>query len=138
MVWEINNNIQKILEWGKEQSGINIQISVDEVKDKSLDWVDKLFPKNAYQQESYIANGPVDEIKTKYIMYHCLMELWTVFNNPQESQREYVFNKVMLGKENGWEGCENASIELVQDISYVSSIDYYLRFDKKMFDCIGI
>lgn len=131
-------DIHQILDWGKDQIGINISVTDEQMKSDSLEWIYELFPKNAYDEEEYLKNGPVDEIKTKYVMYHCLMEIWSVYNDSKKSHRSHVFNKVMFGKTQGWDGCENANEEYLSINVPVRNIDYYLRFDKKMFDCVGI
>ena len=130
--------IRQILEWGKHKIGIKITVTEKEMERDTLEWVYKLFPKNAHDEELYLKNGPVDEIMTKYVMYHCLMEIWCVYNKTMESHRSYVFNKVMYGKAQGWEECESASEEYLSVNVPLRNIDYYLRFDKKMFDCVGI
>ena len=130
--------IQEVLNWGSSQCGVDIKISVDELKEKNLDWVNKLFPKNGEELEEYLAKGDVGEIKVKYVLYHCLMEIWYMYNKPNKDHKKFVFDKVMYGKCEGWEGCENVSEALEPSIYPVRNIDYYSRFEKKMFDCIGI
>ena len=117
---------------------MNAEFTPNEVKHPSLNFVYKLFPEDCGLEESYLANGDEDEIKVKYVMMHCLLEFWYLFNKPEVKHRKFVFDKVMYGKESGWVGCENASDDLDPSANPIRNIDYFMKFEKGMFDCVGI
>ena len=135
---ELSREMWKVFDWGYGQCGLEIDFTVSELKHESLGWVFKIFPEDPEEEEEYLANGDQEEIKVKYVMMHCLMEFWHLFYHPEVDHRKYVFEKVMRGKERGWIGCENASDDLNPDGNPIRNVDYYMKYDKGMFDCVGI
>ena len=134
---QLLHEIEEIVRFGRE-NGVNAEFTPNEVKHVSLNFVYKLFPEDCGLEESYLANGDEDEIKVKYVMMHCLLEFWYQFNRPEVDHRKFVFEKVMRGKEQGWVGCENASDDLDPSVNPIGNIDYFMKFEKGMFDCVGI
>lgn len=135
---EIARAMLEVFDWGFEQRGLEINFTVRELKQESLNWVYKIFPEDADEEEEYLANGDPEEIKVKYVMYHCLMEMWYVFNRWGVNHKEFIFGKVMRGKVRGWVGCENANDDLDPNANPIRNIDYFMKFSKEMFDCVGL
>lgn len=135
---EIVRAMWDIFDWAYEQRGLEIDFTVRELNHESLNWVYKIFPENPEEEEEYLANGDQEEIKVKYVMYHCLMEMRYQLNEPDKEHRENVFNKVMSGKSRGWPECDNANDDLNPNMNPIRNIDYFMKFEKGMFDCVGI
>ena len=128
--------IQEFLDWSASQ-GVHVNIQLDEVKGNNFSFVEKLFPVD--EEEYYIEHGDPVEIKIKYVLYHCLMEIWYSYNKPDKCHRTSVFNKVMRGKRECWSGCDTASQELLSPFGFSDSpVEYFSKFDKKHFDAVGI
>ena len=135
---ELSQKMWEIFDWGFDQCGLEIDFTVRELKDESLEWIYKIFPEDPEEEEEYLANGNQEELKVKFVMMHCLMVFWHMFNHPEVDYRKYVFEKVMRGKEEGWVGCENANDDLNPNGNPVRDIDYFMKFDNGMFVCVGI
>ena len=135
---ELSQKMREIFDWGYQQCGFTLEIGVPELKSESLQWVYKLFPEDCDEEERYLREGDQEEIKVKYVMMHCLLELWYPFYHPEVDHRKNVFEKVMMGKERGWVECQNASEDLNPDGNPIRNVDYYMKYEKGMFDCYGI
>ena len=134
---DMSREIENVVQFGLE-NGVLVEFTPPEVRNESLNWVYKLFPENCEEEERYLLEGNQEEIKTKYVMMHCLLELWYPFHHPEVDHRSNVFNKVMLGRSRGWIGCENANDDLNPNRNPIGNIEYFSKFEKGMFDCVGI
>ena len=108
---ELSQKMREIFDWGYQECGFTLEIGVPELKSESLRWVYKLFPEDCDEEERYLREGDQEEIKVKYVMMHCLLELWYPFYHPEVDHRKNVLRK-WWGKERGWIECQNANDDL--------------------------
>ena len=134
---QLSQKMREIFDWGYGQCGFTLEIGVPEFKSESLRWVFKLFPEDCDEEDRYLREGDQEEIKVKYVMMHCLLELWFPFYHPEVDHRKNVFEKVMRGKERGWIECQNANDDLNPNGNPIRNEDYYMKY-RRMFDYYGI
>lgn len=99
----------------------------------NLDWIWHLFPSDGDQYEFYITNENPDKLKTKYIIYHSLIEIYYFHNNGFHSQlkhRKFVYDKVLY--------FNNNSTHILTYSVTQNPLDYYKQFSNDMFDIVGI
>ena len=116
------------------QNNIVLPFTFDSVI-HNFDWVYHLFPSDGDQYELYITNENPDKLKTKYIIYHSLLEIYYFHNNGLYSQlkhRKFVFDKVLYFK-------HNFTYTHILTYSVTQKhLDYYKQFSNDMFNIVGI
>ncbi len=102
---------------------------------RNLDWVSSLFPSDDNHYQLYITNEDPIKLKTKYIIYHSLLEIYYFHNNGLHSQlkhRKLVFDKVLYFKH---------KFTYTHILTYSVTqkpLDYYKQFNNHMFNVVGI
>ena len=79
-----------------QHNQLPLYLTLDSVV-SNLDWIWHLFPSDGDQYEFYITNENPDKLKTKYIIYHSLIEIYYFHNNGFHSQlkhRKFVYNNL--------------------------------------------
>ena len=95
------------------------------------DWIWDLFPSDGNEYELYFKKENSDKLKTKYIIYHSLFEIYELHNNGFDSQlehRKFVYEKVL---------CNNFTHTLTYSDTQ-KPLDYYKQFSNDMFYIVGI
>jgi len=112
------------------QNDLVLQFTFDSLT-HNLDWIWHLFPSNGDEYDSYITKENSDKLKTKYIIYHSLMEIYEFHNNGNNAHlehRKFVYDKVLYNN-------------FTHTLTYSDTqkpLDYYKQFSNDMFNIVGI
>lgn len=133
-----DEKLGEIFEYGCLRGVVIQDFNWNQLKNASITWIAaQLFPENLDDEEEYIANGDEYEIHTKYVMYHCFLEMYYKYQG-RENHRDDLFERIVIGNERGWEGCENITEDLNPGNNPIKPFHFFEKFEKQMFDCFGI
>ena len=132
-----SEEMNEIFEYGLSRGVYVPEFTYEDLYDEDIEWLGNLFPEDDEDYDEYISEGDENEIHTKFVMYHCFMQLWYDYNDMGDN-RENFYEQVMEAHNDGVESCLNASEDLDPQNNPIKLFHYYEKYDKSMFEEVGL